>query len=75
MTGELLPLNAAAKRCGVSAATLRRRIAAGELEVYASAFNRSQRLIRLEDLTRYGEPSPIVRASSSDTRDQELVAG
>ncbi|MDP9355940.1 MAG: hypothetical protein M3R02_11805 [Chloroflexota bacterium] len=75
MTADLVPMAEAARRAGVSTATIRRRIAAGELVAYGTPLNRRERLIRLEDLTRYGEPRPIVRASRSDTRGQELVAG
>ncbi len=75
MTGDLIPMAEAAKRAGVSTATLRRRAASGELVVYGSPLNRRERLVRLEDLAKYAEPRPIARASSSETRDQELVAG
>ncbi len=75
MTGDLIPMTEAAKRAGVSTATLRRRAASGELVVYGSPLNRRERLVRLEDLTKYAEPRPIAQASSTDARDQELVAG
>ncbi len=75
MTGEMVPMGEAAKRVGVSMATLRRRAAAGELVTYRSSLNRREKLIRVEDLIQYGEPRPIVQPSSSNEGDQLLVAG
>lgn len=75
MTGELVPMHEAAKRAGVSEATLRRRAAAGELVQYRSPLNRRERLVRLEDLERFRVPQPIRRALGSEARGQELVAG
>ncbi len=66
MIGELVPMAEAAKRASVSTATIRRRVAAGELPVYASSFNRRERLVKLEDLNRYGEPRLIAPRRSSD---------
>ena len=66
MTADLVPMAEAAKRVGVSTATIRRRVAAGELPVYASGFNRRERYVRLEDLNRYGEPRLIAPRRSSD---------
>ncbi len=66
MTSDLIPMNEAARRAGVSEATIRRRIAAGELPVYASGFNRRERLVRLEDLARYGEPRLITPRRGHD---------
>ena len=66
MTGELISMGQAAKWCGVSEATIRRRAAAGEIVLYGSPLNRRERLVRLEDLTRYAEPRPITRPSLSD---------
>ncbi len=74
MTGEMVPMHEAAKLAGVSTTTLRRRAAAGELPVYASSLNRREKLIRLEDLNRYGEPRPIIQPSSSDNGDRESFA-
>ncbi len=75
MIGELVPMHEAAKRAGISETTLRRRAAAGEITLYRSDLNRRERLVRLEDLTKYAEPRPIARPSFSDVSDQELVAG
>ncbi len=75
MADELIPVHEAARRMGVHEATIRRRVAAGEITLYGSSLNRRERLVRMADLTKYAEPRPIVRASSSDARDQELVAG
>ncbi|MDP9355881.1 MAG: hypothetical protein M3R02_11500 [Chloroflexota bacterium] len=70
MTTDLVPMAVAAKRAGVSTATLRRRVAAGELAVYASGFNRRERLVRLEDLNRFGEPRLIAPRRSSEDGDR-----
>ncbi len=70
MTADLIPMAEAAKRAGVSTATIRRRIAAGEFPVYASGFNRRERLVRVEDLSRYGEPRLIAPRQSSDHGDR-----
>ncbi len=74
MTADLIPMAEAAKRAGVSTATIRRRIAAGELPVYASGFNRRERLVRVEDVSRYGEPRLIAPRQSSDHGDRLPVA-
>ncbi len=66
MTSEMVSVGEAAKRVGISTATLRRRVAAGELTLYANALNRRERYVRLEDLTKYAEPCPIVQRPSSD---------
>ncbi len=75
MADELIPVHEAARRMGCHEVTIRRRVAAGELTLYGSPLNRRERLVRLEDLKKYAEPRPITRPSSSDARDQELVAG
>ncbi len=74
MTSEMVSVGEAAKRVGISTATLRRRVAAGELTLYANALNRRERYVRLEDLNRYGEPQPITRPSRSDNGDRHPVA-
>ena len=74
MTGELVPVHEAAKRAGVSEATLRRRAAAGEIVFYGSPLNRRERLVRLADLTKYAEPRPITRPSLSDNGGPERAA-
>ncbi len=74
MTGEMVSVGEAAKRAGISTATLRRRVAAGEITLYANALNRKEKYVRLEDLNRYGQPQPILRPSSSDNGDRESVA-
>ncbi len=74
MTGEMVSMGEAAKRVGVSTATLRRRVAAGEIVLYSNAFNRKEKYVRLEDLNRYGEPQPIIRTSSSDNGGPERAA-
>ena len=55
-TGEYLTLNEAAKRLGISAFTVRGRIAAGELAVWVDPLDRRRRLLRRRDLDRYARP-------------------
>ncbi len=73
MTGEMVSMGEAARRVGVSTATLRRRAAAGELTLYANALNRKEKYVRIEDLAKYAEPRPIA-AQTSSVRGPERAA-
>jgi len=59
MATEYVSIGEAARRLGVSAFLLRRRIAAGEIRSFADPLDRRLRLLALQDLERYRTPRPL----------------
>ncbi len=56
MASEFLPFTKAAQEAGISALTLRKRVAAGEIATYRNALDKRLRLVRLEDLNALRTP-------------------
>jgi hypothetical protein len=70
MISEFVSLDDAAKEIGCHRATVNRRIANGELEVFVAP-DRRRRLVRRLDLVRLATPRPVGRyqeAPSATTR-------
>ncbi len=59
MTDDFLTLDQAARRLGLSDATLRRRITAGEFTVYRNPRDRRTKLVRVKDVEDYDVPRPV----------------
>lgn len=57
---EYVPLLEAARVIGITDRTLRKRIRAGELPVFTTGLNRSQRLVRLADLRDLAAPRRLM---------------